>query len=106
MSNEVRYITTMDKLQAQCADRDGGWHCHYCFAPLDPPVRDDDYELLDRLPHRTPTLDHKKPRSRGGTWNASNLVLCCRSCNSRKQARYSYEEFYAMTAELRKGDRQ
>jgi 5-methylcytosine-specific restriction endonuclease McrA len=33
------------------------------------------------------TIDHKKPLSRGGSNDLSNLVGACRSCNSRKGAR-------------------
>lgn len=33
------------------------------------------------------SLDHVKPVSRGGGDQPSNLVTCCRSCNSRKHAR-------------------
>ena len=32
------------------------------------------------------TLDHVNPRSRGGTDQRSNYVLCCRRCNRRKAA--------------------
>ena len=32
-------------------------------------------------------LDHLTPRSLGGLDQATNLVLACRSCNSRRQAR-------------------
>lgn len=31
-----------------------------------------------------PTLDHLVPLSKGGTHSAANVVVCCRSCNSRK----------------------
>jgi hypothetical protein len=34
-----------------------------------------------------PTIDHVVPRSRGGDDTPSNLVVACRSCNSRKGAR-------------------
>lgn len=30
------------------------------------------------------TLDHKIPRSMGGTNEASNLLLSCRQCNKKK----------------------
>lgn len=30
------------------------------------------------------TIDHLRPRSRGGTDLADNLVLCCRRCNTLK----------------------
>jgi len=33
------------------------------------------------------TKDHIIPRSRGGTDDASNLVWCCVSCNSKKGTR-------------------
>jgi 5-methylcytosine-specific restriction endonuclease McrA len=32
----------------------------------------------------TISLDHQIPRSRGGLDIAENIVVCCRSCNSRK----------------------
>lgn len=44
----------------------------------------------DDLHHATPseiTLDHRVPRSRGGSNEASNLYTCCRSCNSARGAR-------------------
>lgn len=31
------------------------------------------------------TLDHVKPRSKGGTNDERNLFTCCRSCNSSRQ---------------------
>jgi len=33
------------------------------------------------------TLDHVHPRSLGGEHSLKNVVVCCRSCNSRKGAR-------------------
>lgn len=33
---------------------------------------------------KAPTLDHIKPRSKGGTDDAGNLRTACRSCNSRR----------------------
>lgn len=34
-----------------------------------------------------PTIDHVKPLSKGGEHVASNLVIACKSCNSRKHAK-------------------
>lgn len=46
-----------------------GFACRYC----------DSVENL--------SLDHVHPASRGGSDRPSNLVTCCRSCNSKKHAR-------------------
>lgn len=45
--------------------------CVYCLASLE-----DGAQL---------TLDHVKPRERGGTNAARNLVTACLACNSRRQ---------------------
>ena len=44
-------------------------------------------------------LDHLTPRSAGGADEASNLVLACRSCNSRRQAR-TLSQWAAASPEL------
>lgn len=46
-----------------------GWKCQVCGS-------------LDRL-----SLDHKLPRTRGGTDDDANLWTLCRSCNSKKGTR-------------------
>ena len=33
------------------------------------------------------TRDHVKPRARGHVLDESNLILCCKSCNGRKECR-------------------
>lgn len=45
------------------------------------------------------TLDHIVPRSQGGDDEDSNLVTCCRPCNSRKGVS-SYEDFVAALSEV------
>ena len=69
------------------AKRDG-WKCHYCEVQLSfrPLTSDEKY----------PEIEHKIPRARGGSNHMDNLVLSCPTCNMRKGARYSYEEFVAM----------
>jgi len=56
-------------------ERDG-WRCSYCGDPVN---------------SETATLDHKVPRSKGGTNEPENLATCCFICNSIKSGK-SYEE--------------
>ena len=44
-----------------------GHYCHYCGS-------------VDGL-----VLDHKVPKSKGGSGDPSNLLPCCSSCNSSKR---------------------
>jgi len=53
--------------------RDWGYRCYYCAADL-------------RRPCVQATLDHRLPRSRGGTDQRSNLVPACLACNHAKGA--------------------
>jgi len=45
--------------------------CHYCRR---------------RFPARELTMDHVVPIIRGGRSTRSNVVPCCKACNSRKQS--------------------
>lgn len=99
------------------AKRDGGYKCAYCGRKLVPPgTSHKNVTYYDRRP--VPTLvtladgrtkvgtryeydmkagyargsvDHVHPRSKGGTDELSNLVLCCEGCNSAKGARPPYK---------------
>jgi len=51
--------------------RDWGWRCYYCAADL-------------RRPGVRATLDHRLPRSRGGSDQRSNLVPARLACNHAK----------------------
>lgn len=51
--------------------RDWGWRCYYCAADL-------------RRPGVRATLDHRLPRSRGGSDQRANLVPACLACNHAK----------------------
>ena len=53
-------------------------HCYYCG---------------DELHFVLSTLDHKIPKSRGGTNHQENTVLCCSKCNNTKADKTS-EEFF------------
>lgn len=66
----------------EIAKRDGGYFCFYCKCQL------------DFLADSGPEADHKIPRSRGGSNHLDNLVLSCRSCNTKKGARTT-EEYLA-----------
>ena len=50
--------------------------CYYCELTME-------RDLPEAHPQRA-TLDHKVPRSRGGTWSNANLVAACRRCNHEK----------------------
>lgn len=52
-------------------NRRGRGQCHYCGG---------------RFPARELTMDHVVPIVRGGRSTRSNVVPCCKACNSRKQS--------------------
>lgn len=92
------------------AERDGGWFCHYCYAPVLPydPSKGIEWLKPGQKPdpnyqngHDLATVDHKTCREHGGKHNTDNLVLCCHRCNCRKNKHRTYEEYHAMTAPLR-----
>lgn len=62
--------------KAQIIERDGG-RCRYCGD-------------TDNL-----TLDHVRPKSRGGQYVASNLVTACRDCNRSKASNPVLDWFIA-----------
>lgn len=37
------------------------------------------------------TMDHKVPLGRGGKSTKGNIVVCCKSCNSKKQSKTPVE---------------
>lgn len=59
--------------RARLYDRDG-WRCAYCCRS----GRDDPARL---------SLDHIRPRSKGGTRAATNLVTACVDCNRQRRDR-------------------
>ena len=102
------------KIMQQIAD-EAGWSCHYCgclLASVDAVnlhyrrVYNDDggpaYWISD-LPryYSWPTLDHKVPQAAGGRHTISNFVLCCKLCNAKKGARFSYQEFFERMRDVR-----
>ena len=54
---------------------------------------------LSWFPFRNMTLDHKTPRSKGGTDTDDNLQLLCGACNSKKGNHPMEELIAALTAE-------
>ena len=55
-----------------------GSHCFYCMRKLGKPVP------ANRLDWDSPTIDHVKARSAGGTDDTENLVRVCWGCNHAK----------------------
>lgn len=97
------WLSRTDQLLLAVAARDG-WNCHYCASLLVPRGRErticdvsiEDDEVVFTVPigWAWPTIDHKQPRSRGGSDDLFNLVLACNPCNARKGTR-PYETFVA-----------
>lgn len=94
------YVYTMTALSSAEAKRlwragikeAWGNRCAYCSKP---PI--DDKSL---------TIDHVKPRARGGEDRTSNVIPACRRCNQAKGSEewlgwYSMQPFYSLSAELR-----
>lgn len=73
--------------------------CHYCKKPVRLRVSREARKADDA------TIDHKIPKSAGGTNDDENLVLACNACNSAKENR-SYEDFierpYRLTSPRKK----
>lgn len=55
-----------------------GNKCAYCQEPLG----------------RSGTLDHVRPKSKGGETRRSNLVACCYNCNMRKGSSKDWLEWF------------
>jgi 5-methylcytosine-specific restriction endonuclease McrA len=51
--------------------------CHWCGLVMN---------ITDRLSPRYRSVEHICPRSKGGQDDPDNLMLACRSCNTRKGA--------------------
>ena len=64
------------KLRVEIYERDG-WVCHLCDDPVD--------RVADFNDDFAPSLDHLKPRSKGGSDDPDNLATAHRLCNSRRR---------------------
>lgn len=86
-SNYPRYadgwITTLRRNAIYVRDR---WTCQICGQPVD-------RELNGTSGRMAATLDHIRPRSKGGSDASDNLRLAHRSCNSAKKDKWNDEKF-------------
>lgn len=64
------------KVRVEIYERDG-WVCHLCDDPVDC--------VADFNDDFAPSLDHLKPRSKGGSDDPKNLKTAHRLCNSRRR---------------------
>lgn len=64
---------------SEIAKRDGGYFCKYCGVPLK--------RRAESLNGVWGTIDHIRPKIRGGSDSLSNMVLSCNKCNSKKSAK-------------------
>lgn len=49
------------------------------------------YYCEGKFPVAELTMDHKVPLARGGMSTKSNIVVCCKSCNTEKQSKTAAE---------------
>lgn len=75
----------MHPVRHYLAARDKGWVCWYCEAPVECPTCTPGSQIPG-------TLDHIKPRAKGGNNAISNLRLSCLPCNRDKADHASPEE--------------
>lgn len=61
-----------------------GMYCHYCGKEMDMDLSQSNLNGV--------TVEHMNPKIKGGDNDMSNLVLSCRSCNSKKRTKH-YQEF-------------
>lgn len=90
-------MTTLNSANAKRIWREAiktSWNnrCAYCG---DPPI--DDKSL---------TIDHVKPKARGGQDQTTNCIPACRRCNAAKGSEewiswFKMQEFYTLEAEIR-----
>jgi len=77
-----RAVVIQKWLDAQKQD-EGTVGCHYCGARVTPQTF--------QLDHMRPLIKLKKSQVK----LASNLIICCESCNREKGSRYTYKQFFA-----------
>ncbi len=74
--------------------------CRYCGAQLRPRTPKESYRMRRRnvppAQRPWPTVDHVRPRSRGGSDDPENLVTACRPCNTQKGDRTPEEADMAL----------
>jgi len=73
------------------AARDNGWQCFYCHVALIPYGIAPDDPAYPRDRYSPCEVDHRFPKSRGGSDHLDNLVLACNTCNARKGAKSDTE---------------
>jgi hypothetical protein len=71
------HLKLPSKVRRAIYERDGG-RCQYCGGAVELDTS------RDTPAHRHASIDHRQPRSRGGSHGAENLTLACARCNSRK----------------------
>lgn len=79
-------------LKRERIHKNSNYKCFYCGKSLEDMTNDKSY-----------TIDHKIPITKGGSNDEENLVISCRSCNSRKGTKTHNQ--YIKLIELYKTDR-
>jgi hypothetical protein len=100
VSDYIYNMSALTRREARQQWRQGikdAWNnrCAYCGKP---PIDDDSLTEL--------TIDHVKPRSKGGEDRTSNVIPACRECNQAKSSQdwvawYRMQPFYTIEGEWR-----
>jgi len=68
----------LESIYKDIKEESWGWKCMYC-----------DTELTEQ----TATIDHIKPKFKGGHSTRSNMGACCSKCNSKKGSQLVFDYF-------------